>query len=92
MAKQPAPERKIPLRRCVGCYEMKPKRDLVRVVKSPEGAISLDKTGKANGRGAYMCPDAECLKKLKKRRGLDRAFKCAVPQEVYEGLEGQLTD
>ena len=86
------PPKKIPLRRCLGCYEMKPKRELVRVVRSPEGAISLDKTGKANGRGAYLCPNPECLKKLKKRRGLERAYKCPVPGEVYEGLEKELNE
>ena len=79
------------MRKCLGCNEMKPKRELIRVVRSPEGVISLDKTGKANGRGAYVCPDPECLKKLKKRKSLARAFKCAVADEVYEGLEGELT-
>ena len=69
---------------------MKPKRELIRVLRSPEGDISLDKTGKANGRGAYLCANAECLKTLKKRRGLDRSFKCTVPVEVYEALEAQL--
>jgi predicted RNA-binding protein YlxR (DUF448 family) len=78
------------MRKCLGCNEMKPKRELIRVVRSPEGAISLDKTGKANGRGAYLCPAAECLKKLRKRKGLERAFKCPVPPEVYEGLEENL--
>jgi len=79
------------MRKCLGCNEMKPKRELIRVVRSPEGAISLDKTGKANGRGAYLCPSAECLKKLRKRKSLERAFKCQIPAEVYEGLEGALT-
>jgi len=83
-------ERKVPLRKCLGCNEMKPKRELIRVVRSPEGAISLDKTGKANGRGAYVCPNAECLKKCAKRKSLQRAFKCAVPDEVYAGLEASL--
>ena len=90
MPNQSLPEKKTPMRRCCGCYEMKPKRTLIRAVRSPEGVISLDKTGKANGRGAYLCPDAECFKKLKKRRGLDRAFKCPVPAEVYEALENEL--
>jgi predicted RNA-binding protein YlxR (DUF448 family) len=69
---------------------MKPKRELIRVVRSPGGAISLDKTGKANGRGAYICPDPACLKKCAKRKSLERAFKCAVANEIYEGLEGEL--
>ena len=85
------PEKKLPMRKCLGCNEMKPKRDLIRVVRSPEGAISLDKTGKANGRGAYLCPDTACLKKCAKRKSLERAFKCQMPSEVYEGLEGELT-
>ena len=88
----PLPERKVPMRKCLGCNQMKPKRELVRAVRSPEGAISLDKTGKANGRGAYMCPDPECFKKLRKRKGLERAFKCQVPTEVYEALEDELTN
>ena len=79
------------MRKCLGCNEMKPKRELIRVVRSPEGEISLDPTGKKNGRGAYMCPDPECFKKLKKRKGLSRAFKCAVAEEVYDALEGELT-
>jgi len=70
---------------------MRPKRELIRVVRSPEGVISLDKTGKANGRGAYLCPDPECLKKLRKRKSLERAFKCQVLPEVYEGLEKELS-
>jgi len=84
------PQKKAPLRRCCGCFEMKPKRELIRAVRSPEGTVSLDKTGKANGRGAYLCPDAECFKKLKKKRGLDKAFKCQVPAEIYEKLEEEL--
>ena len=80
------------MRKCLGCNEMKPKRELVRVVRSPEDAISLDKTGKANGRGAYICPDPACLKKCAKRRSLERAFKCQVPGEVYAALEGELAN
>ena len=83
--------KKTPMRKCLGCNEMKPKRELIRVVRSPGGIISLDKTGKANGRGAYVCPDPECLKKCAKRKSFQRAFKCQVPNEVYEGLEEQLT-
>jgi len=79
------------MRKCLGCNEMKPKRELIRVVRSPEGAISLDKTGKANGRGAYVCPSAACLKQCAKRKSFQRAFKCQVPDEVYKGLEEQLT-
>lgn len=78
--------KKIPMRQCVGCREMKPKKELIRVVKSPEGGISLDFRGKAPGRGAYMCPDGACLKKAIKSRALERAFETAIPQEIYDAL------
>lgn len=82
--------KKIPLRQCVGCREMKEKRALIRVVKSPEGEVSLDFRGKKPGRGAYLCPDPECLKRARKSRALERAFSQALPPEVYEGLEEQM--
>ena len=82
--------KKIPQRQCVGCRTMKNKKDLIRVVKSPEGEISLDFTGKKSGRGAYVCPDPECLKKARKSRALERAFDTAIPAEVYDALEGQM--
>ena len=69
---------------------MKEKRALIRVVKSPEGEVSLDFRGKKPGRGAYLCPDPECLKRARKSRGLERAFSQALPPEVYEGLEEQM--
>ena len=78
-------QRKIPLRRCTGCMEMKNKKELVRVVRSEE-KIFLDFTGKAAGRGAYICPDAACLEKARKQRGLERSFKQAVPPDVYDSL------
>jgi len=78
------------MRKCVGCNEMKPKRELTRVVRSPEGKISLDSTGKLNGRGAYLCPDPACLKRARKRRSLERAFQCAVEASIYDELENQL--
>ena len=83
-------QRKVPLRKCVGCHEMKPKKELVRVVKSPQGAISLDRTGKSPGRGAYVCPDMECLKKAQKSRGLERALETAIDPAVYEALLAQM--
>ena len=83
-------QKKIPMRQCLGCREMKPKRELIRVVRSPEGDISLDFKGKASGRGAYVCPDAQCLKKAIKARALERAFSCQVPQEIYEKLNEQM--
>ena len=82
--------RKVPQRQCVGCREMKNKKDLIRVVRSPEGAISLDFKGKKPGRGAYVCPDAACLKRARKSRALERAFETAIPAEVYDQLEQQM--
>ena len=83
-------QKKIPMRQCLGCREMKPKKELIRVVRSPEGEISLDFKGKANGRGAYLCPDPACLKKAVKVKALERAFSCQIPQEVYEALSEQM--
>ena len=82
--------KKIPMRQCLGCREMKPKKELVRVVRSPEGVISLDLKGKANGRGAYLCPNAECLKKAIKARALERAFETQIPPELYERLKQEM--
>lgn len=76
-------KKKIPMRQCVGCREMKPKRELIRVVRSPEGEIGLDFRGKNPGRGAYVCPDPACLARAKKTKALERAFGCPVPDEVY---------
>jgi len=82
--------KKIPQRQCVGCREMKNKKELIRVVRSPEGEISLDFNGKKPGRGAYVCPSGECLKKARKSRALERAFDLAIPAEVYDQLEQQM--
>ena len=83
-------QKKIPMRQCLGCREMKPKKELIRVVRSPEGEISLDFRGKANGRGAYVCPNGDCLKKAVKARALECAFSCRIPQEVYDALDAQM--
>lgn len=83
-------QRKLPLRKCLGCGEVKDKRELVRVVKSPDGEISLDLTGKKAGRGAYICPDASCLNKARKAKRIDRAFECTVPEKVYAEMEREL--
>ena len=83
-------QKKIPLRQCLGCREMKPKKELVRVVRSPEGQISLDFRGKANGRGAYVCRSPECLKKAIKAHALERAFSCAIPEEIYAQLQAEM--
>ena len=77
-------QKKIPMRQCLGCREQKAKKDLIRVVRSPEGAISLDFRGKASGRGAYVCPQADCLKKAIRAKAIERALGCPIPAEVYE--------
>ena len=79
-------QKKIPMRQCVGCREMKPKKEMIRVVRSPEGGISLDFKGKAPGRGAYVCPDSNCLKRAIKSKALERGFETQIPQEIYDGL------
>ena len=82
--------KKIPLRKCIGCGEMKDKRELMRVLKTTENEITIDTTGKKNGRGAYLCKNEECLKKLRKTKGLERSLKIAIPQEVYDKLEKEM--
>ena len=84
--------RKIPMRMCLGCGEMKPKKELIRVVKSKEGEISLDLTGRKAGRGAYVCRDVECLKKARKTRRLEKSFECRIDDAVYDGMEAELSD
>ena len=79
--------KKIPMRQCVGCGEMKNKREMMRVLKTAEGPIELDTTGRKNGRGAYLCMDKECLVKARKNKGLERSFKMSIPDEIYEKLE-----
>ena len=79
-------QKKIPMRQCVGCREMKAKKELVRVVRSPEGEISLDFRGKAPGRCAYVCPQAECLRRAIKSKALERGLDCQIPQEIYDQL------
>ena len=82
--------KKIPMRQCLGCREMKPKGELIRVVRSPEGDISLDFRGKKPGRGAYLCPDPNCLARARKGRAIERAFSAQVDPEVYAALEEQM--
>lgn len=82
--------RKIPMRMCLGCGEMKPKKELIRVVKSKEGEISLDLTGRKAGRGAYVCRDVECLKKARKSHRLEKSFECRIDDAVYDGMEAEL--
>ncbi len=84
--------RKVPTRKCIGCGELKEKRNLVRIVRTKEGEITVDATGKKNGRGAYICKSTECLKKAVKTKGLDRSFKTAIPASVYELLEKEMEE
>ena len=80
----------MPVRMCVGCQEMKNKKEMIRVIKTPECTFMLDATGKKNGRGAYVCPSEECLQLARKNKGLERSFKQAIPAEVYESLEKEM--
>ena len=83
-------QKKIPMRMCTGCGEMKPKKELVRVVKSPQGEISLDLTGKKPGRGSYVCKNVTCLRAARKARRLERAFSCAISPQVYDQMEEEI--
>ena len=78
------------MRKCVGCQEMKSKKEMIRVIRTSENEFLLDATGKKNGRGAYICPNGDCLSKAIKSKGLERAFKQAIPKEVYETLEKEM--
>ena len=79
-------QKKIPMRQCMGCRERRAKRELIRVVRCTDGAVQLDFSGKLNGRGAYLCPNAECLKKAVRSKALDRSLEVTIPQEVYDRL------
>ena len=83
-------QKKIPQRQCMGCRERKAKRDMIRVVRTTEGSVMLDFSGKLNGRGAYVCPNPECLKKAQKSKALDRCLEVTIPQEVYDRLAKEM--
>ena len=83
-------QKKIPQRQCMGCRERKPKRDMIRVVRGTDGVVSLDFGGKKNGRGAYICPDMECLKKAIRSKALDRSLEVTIPEEVYDRLQKEM--
>lgn len=83
--------KKVPMRQCVGCAQMKSKKDLIRVIKTPEEEIVLDISGRKNGRGAYICASMECLKNAQKRKGLERSLKVAIPEDVFESLEQEMS-
>ena len=85
-------QKKIPQRQCMGCRERKAKREMIRVVRQPDGTVSLDFGGKMNGRGAYICPNPECLKKVRKSKGLDRSLEVTIPEEVYERLAKEMEE
>jgi predicted RNA-binding protein YlxR (DUF448 family) len=84
--------RKVPLRKCVGCGEQKPKKDLIRIVKNKDNELFVDFTGKANGRGAYICADPKCLQTAQKRKALNRALECEISTEIFERLEQELAN
>ena len=84
--------KKVPMRQCVGCGEMKSKKEMMRIQKTAEGDIVLDVTGKKNGRGAYLCKTDACLKKARKNRGIERSFKMNIPSEVYDNLEKEFAE
>ena len=83
-------KKKIPLRKCLGCNEQRPKKELVRIVRTPEGTIVLDKTGKQSGRGAYLCPQIACLKKAIKGKRIEKSLETRISEEIYEQLEREL--
>lgn len=85
-----AVKKKIPMRQCVGCREMKNKKEMIRVIRTPDQQFMIDATGRKNGRGAYICPSGACLERAIKSRGLERSFSCAIPAEVYEQLKEEM--
>ena len=85
-------QKKIPLRLCLGCRQMKPKKDLIRAVKSPEGEVTLDFTGKKSGRGAYICPDKDCLNRAIKNKALSRVFSTQIPDSIMEELNARANE
>ena len=85
-------QKKIPMRQCMGCRERKTKKEMIRVVRCTDGAVQLDFSGKLNGRGAYICPNSECLKRAIKSKALDRSLEVTIPQEVYDRLTVEMED
>ena len=84
--------RKIPVRQCLGCNEHKPKKEMIRVLRTPEGEIVLDFTGKRSGRGAYICFDVKCLKKARKSKRIDNILECKIPEEIYDEMEKSISE
>ena len=92
MGQQAVKPKKIPTRQCLGCNEHKPKKELLRVLRTPEGEITLDFTGKKSGRGAYICYDIKCLRKARKSKRIDKSLETAIPDEIYDKMESELED
>ena len=90
MKKTDMANKKIPVRKCVGCGEMREKREMIRVLKTEKNEIVLDTTGRKNGRGAYICPNSSCLEKAEKSKGLERSLKTAIPKEIYQQLSEEM--
>ena len=84
--------KKIPMRQCLGCNEHKPKKELIRLVRTPEGEVVADMTGKKNGRGAYLCPSESCLRRVQRSKRAEKVLECAVPDEVYEAVASALAE
>lgn len=84
--------RKVPMRKCIGCQEMKNKKDMIHILKTTEDRIEIDTTGKKNGRGAYICPSRDCFEKAVKTKGIERSLKMSIPREVYENLEKEIQE
>ena len=92
MGQQAVKPRKIPTRQCLGCNEHKPKKELLRVLRTPEGEITLDFTGKKSGRGAYICYDVKCLKRARKSKRIDKSLDTVIPEEIYDKMESELEE
>ena len=92
MANQPQKIKKIPMRQCLGCNEHKPKKEMIRVVRSPEGEISLDFVGKKSGRGAYVCPSKSCFAKARKSKRIENILECNIPEEIYDEMEKSISE
>ena len=92
MGQQAIKPKKVPTRQCLGCNEHKPKKELLRVLRTPEGEITLDFTGKKSGRGAYICYDIKCLRKARKSKRIDKSLETAIPEEIYDKMESELEE
>lgn len=92
MFEMPQHTKKIPERRCSGCGQSFPKKELLRVVRAPDGSVSLDFTGKKSGRGAYVCRNVSCFKKARKAKRIERSLECEIPEEIYDAMESELTE